>query len=133
MDVPNIKVSLTSAQKEEIHVLIPMQEEAHAVCVEHTDDVALLDPKRNSRVLRAMDMRILPILMFIFLINYLDRSNIGNAKVLNKETKNDLLSSTHMTAHQFAITLTIFSIVYGLFEVWRTGLRLQIRACANDE
>lgn len=63
------------------------------------------------------DLRILPICCGIYLLCYLDRSNIGNAKVLNASTKNDLLSETHMTAYQYTIALMVFLIAYGLFEV----------------
>lgn len=41
----------------------------------------------------------------------------GNAKVLNKETHNDLLEETHMTNHQYIIALMVFLIAYGVFEV----------------
>lgn len=63
------------------------------------------------------DLRILPICCGIYLLCYLDRSNIGNAKVLNASTKNDLLYETHMTAYQYTIALMVFLIAYGLFEV----------------
>jgi len=41
----------------------------------------------------------------------------GNAKVLNKETGDDLLSQAKMNASQYAIVLTIFSLCYAIFEV----------------
>lgn len=36
------------------------------------------------------DMRIVPLSAFIYLLCSLDRSNIGNAKVLNEDTGNDV-------------------------------------------
>lgn len=62
-------------------------------------------------------MRIVPLCAFIYLLCYLDRSNIGNAKVLNANTKNDLLSETHMTNYQYTIALMVFLVAYGVFEV----------------
>ena len=41
----------------------------------------------------------------------------GNARVLNRETGDDLLSKAKMTASQYAIVLTIFSLCYAIFEV----------------
>ncbi|KAK3215436.1 hypothetical protein GRF29_19g3270638 [Pseudopithomyces chartarum] len=43
--------------------------------------------------------------------------NIGNAKVLNAETGDDMLSQTGMNASGYAITVTLFSVAYTLFEV----------------
>lgn len=51
------------------------------------------------------------------LLCYLDRSNIGNAKVLNSETHNDLLQETHMTTYQYTIALMVFLVAYAVFEV----------------
>lgn len=53
----------------------------------------------------------------MYLLNYLDRGNLGNAKVLNEETGDDLLQQTGMTSTGYAISLTLFSIAYTLFEV----------------
>ncbi|CAI7572249.1 unnamed protein product [Penicillium manginii] len=63
------------------------------------------------------DLRIVPLCAAIYLLCYLDRSNIGNAKILNQDTHNDLLSETNMTSFQFTIALMVFLIAYALFEV----------------
>ncbi|KAK5705617.1 hypothetical protein LTR17_021521 [Elasticomyces elasticus] len=63
------------------------------------------------------DLRIIPLCAFIYLLCYLDRSNIGNAKVLNADTGNDLLEETHMTNLQYTIALMVFLIAYAIFEV----------------
>lgn len=75
------------------------------------------DEKRNARLNRRLDIRILPLCCFVYLLNFLDRGNIGNSKVLNAETGDDLLQQTHMTADGYAITVTLFSLAYALFEV----------------
>jgi hypothetical protein len=75
------------------------------------------NPAINKTLVRKQDLRILPISAGIYLLCYLDRSNIGNAKVLNSETKNDLLQETHMTDLQYVIALMVFLIAYALFEV----------------
>ncbi|KAJ7716938.1 major facilitator superfamily domain-containing protein, partial [Mycena metata] len=62
---------------------------------------------------------IVPLSAAICLLTSLDRSNIGNAKILNSETHNDLLSETHMTNLQYTIhfALMIFPIAYVGFKV----------------
>lgn len=71
----------------------------------------------DRKLVWKQDLRILPISCGIYLLCYLDRSNIGNAKVLNASTHNDLLSETNMTAYQYTIALMVFLIAYMVFEV----------------
>ncbi|KAF7335258.1 putative transporter [Mycena sanguinolenta] len=68
------------------------------------------DEAAEKALLRKQDIRILPLSAAICLLANLDRSNIGNAKILNSETHNDLLSETHMTASQYTIALMVFLI-----------------------
>ncbi|KAJ7127545.1 putative MFS transporter [Mycena crocata] len=75
------------------------------------------DKAAEKALLRKQDIRIIPLSAAIYLLAYLDRSNIGNAKILNSETHNDLLSETRMTAFQYTIALMVFLIAYALFEV----------------
>ncbi|CZT06890.1 related to putative tartrate transporter [Rhynchosporium graminicola] len=63
------------------------------------------------------DLRIVPLCAAIYLLCYLDRSNIGNAKTLNAATHHDLLSETKMTNYQYIIALMGFLIAYAIFEV----------------
>jgi hypothetical protein len=72
----------------------------------------------SSRTLvTKQDLRIVPLCAGIYLLCFLDRGNIGNAKVLNEDTGDDLLDETHMSDTQFVIALMLFLIAYGLFEV----------------
>ncbi|KAB8234244.1 major facilitator superfamily domain-containing protein [Aspergillus alliaceus] len=73
------------------------------------------------------DLRIVPLSAFIYLLCYLDRSNIGNAKVLNMDTGDDLLSETHMSNYQFTIALMVFLVAYALFEVPSNYLLKKLR------
>ena len=40
-----------------------------------------IDPIEEKKLLRKLDMNIAPVIMILFLISYLDRSNIGNAAI----------------------------------------------------
>ncbi|KAF3042877.1 hypothetical protein E8E12_002707 [Didymella heteroderae] len=71
----------------------------------------------NRALLRKQDFRLIPICALMYLLAYLDRSNIGNAKVMNSETNHDLMSETGLTNDQYAIALMVFLIAYTIFEV----------------
>ncbi|KAE8148398.1 MFS transporter [Aspergillus avenaceus] len=72
---------------------------------------------REKALVWKQDLRIIPLCAAIYLLCYLDRSNIGNAKILNQDTGDDLLTETNMTSYQFTIALMVFLIAYALFEV----------------
>ncbi|KAK4503343.1 hypothetical protein PRZ48_004258 [Zasmidium cellare] len=71
----------------------------------------------ERRLLLKQDLRIVPLSAFIYLLASLDRSNVGNAKVLNADTGNDLLTETHMTEYQYTIALMVFLVAYAVFEI----------------
>ncbi|KAI0408912.1 MFS general substrate transporter [Xylaria palmicola] len=75
------------------------------------------DPAAERALVRRQDKRIVPLCASIYFLCYLDRSNIGNARVLNSSTGNDMQTETHTTTFQFTIALMIFLIGYFLFEV----------------
>jgi MFS family permease len=75
------------------------------------------DVSQNKRLNRILDIRILPLCCWLYLLNFLDRGNIGNARVLNQETGDDMLHRTRMTSTDYAITLSAFSLAYAVFEV----------------
>ncbi|KAL4918633.1 major facilitator superfamily domain-containing protein [Aspergillus aurantiobrunneus] len=90
-----------------------------------TDTELALENTANDPGLRAreraliwkQDLHIVPLSAFIYLLCYLDRSNIGNARIMNQETGNDLLTETNMSSYEYTIALMVFLIAYALFEV----------------
>ncbi|KAI1124696.1 MFS general substrate transporter [Nemania abortiva] len=82
-----------------------------------SDEMLAVSATRERALLRRQDVRIIPLSASIYFLAYLDRSNIGNAKVLNSSTGNDMQQETHTTNYQFNIALMIFLIGYFLFEV----------------
>lgn len=55
-----------------------------AIAVDHVDSedgVAAGDYLQASKVLHKVDRRLLPVLALLYLIAFLDRGNLGNAKV----------------------------------------------------
>ena len=65
----------------------------------------------EKAVLRKMDLRLLPMLALLYLLSFLDRGNIGNAKI------EGLTETLNMTGPQYNWCLTVFFFTYCAFEV----------------
>jgi hypothetical protein len=70
-----------------------------------------IDPVAEKKLLRKCDLHVLPPLFVLFLMAFLDRTNIGNAKIQG------LTEDLHMTGPDYNIALFVFFIPYILFEV----------------
>ncbi|CAK4032887.1 retrograde regulation 2 [Lecanosticta acicola] len=64
-----------------------------------------------KKIIRKVDWRLPPVLCLLYLVSYLDRSNIGNAKIAG------MTHDLHMTGTQYNIALTCFFFPYALFMV----------------
>ncbi|KAJ7117834.1 MFS general substrate transporter [Mycena epipterygia] len=65
----------------------------------------------ERKLIRKLDMALIPWLSFLYLLSFLDRTSIGNAKLYGLEP--DL----HITDDQYLISLTVFFFSYAIFEV----------------
>lgn len=66
----------------------------------------------NERAfLRKLDLKLLPALGFLYLMSFLDRSNVGNARI------EGLTTDLHITGDEYLTGLTLFFVGYVLFEV----------------
>ncbi|RFU74902.1 major facilitator superfamily transporter [Trichoderma arundinaceum] len=65
----------------------------------------------EKKVLRKMDIRLLPMLAALYLLSFLDRGNIGNAKI------EGLQEDLGLTPGQYNWCLTVFFFTYCAFEV----------------
>ncbi|KAI0539229.1 major facilitator superfamily domain-containing protein [Xylaria digitata] len=72
------------------------------------ESFAHLDEKK---ILRKMDVRLIPMLALLYLLSFLDRGNIGNAKI------EGLQEDLKMTDDQYNLCLTVFFFAYAAFEV----------------
>ncbi|KAK4238961.1 major facilitator superfamily domain-containing protein [Achaetomium macrosporum] len=88
------------------------------VDVEQVDRVAVPPPTLESfahldekAILRKMDMRLIPMLALLYLLSFLDRGNIGNAKI------EGLQEDLGLTNDQYNWCLTAFFFTYAAFEV----------------
>ncbi|KAJ5720801.1 Major facilitator superfamily domain general substrate transporter [Penicillium malachiteum] len=69
-----------------------------------------IDPELERRVVRKLDLRVPTLMGFFYLLAFLDRSNIGNAKIAG------MSEDLSLTGNRYAWLLTIFYISYTLFE-----------------
>ncbi|KAJ7504258.1 MFS general substrate transporter, partial [Mycena galericulata] len=81
----------------------------HVVPVYNADvDTSGVDERK---LVRKLDIFLIPWLSFLYLLSFLDRTSIGNAKLYNME------ADLHMTDNQYLIALTVFFFSYAIFEV----------------
>ncbi|EAU35343.1 conserved hypothetical protein [Aspergillus terreus NIH2624] len=66
--------------------------------------------KIDRALVRKLDLRLIPWLSLLYLISFLDRTNIGNAKL------DGLQEDLHMSNAQYNASLTIFFVSYSVFE-----------------
>ncbi|KAI1413948.1 MFS general substrate transporter [Hypoxylon sp. FL1857] len=65
----------------------------------------------EGALLRKLDLRLLPAVGILYLLSFLDRSNVGNARI------EGLLNDVHMTGNQYLTGLTLYFVGYVLFEI----------------
>ncbi|KAG8214488.1 major facilitator superfamily domain-containing protein [Butyriboletus roseoflavus] len=70
-----------------------------------------LSTKENARILKKIDWHILPLVSILYLLSFLDRANIGNAKIAGMETDLNLVGLRYNTA------AAVFFIPYCLAQV----------------
>lgn len=76
----------------------------------NNDDQAQFDADEEKKLLRKIDMRLIPTVWIMYLLSYLDRSNIGNAYTAG------MGEDFNMTSQNYSIVLLVFFISYVLFE-----------------
>ncbi|KAL8939752.1 MAG: hypothetical protein Q9211_002599 [Gyalolechia sp. 1 TL-2023] len=65
----------------------------------------------QKKVLLKMDLHLIPMLALLYLLSFLDRGNIGNARI------EGLVETLNMTGPQYNWCLTVFFFTYCVFEV----------------
>lgn len=65
----------------------------------------------EKALLRKIDWRLLPAVGILYLLSFLDRSNVGNAKI------EGLTDDLGMTGNQYLTGLTLYFVGYVIFEV----------------
>ncbi|KAF5337786.1 hypothetical protein D9758_016294 [Tetrapyrgos nigripes] len=76
---------------------------------EDSTNVSALTESEERRLWTKIDLRILPILSLMYLMSFMDRGNIGNARLQGLE------SQLHLEGNQYNIALTLYFIPYCIF------------------
>lgn len=76
-----------------------------------TQTIDVVDAADEKKLLRRLDVRVIPPLFVLFLMSFLDRSNIGNAKIQGLE------ASLGMSGQDYSVALFVFFVTYILCEV----------------
>ncbi|KAI0739402.1 MFS transporter [Daedaleopsis nitida] len=72
-------------------------------------------------------MRILPASMIIHLLCFIDRSNIGNAKVLNRDEGDSLVQTLGISNQQYLVALMIFIVAFTIIQTPSNYMLKQFR------
>ncbi|TPX32782.1 hypothetical protein SmJEL517_g04127 [Synchytrium microbalum] len=70
----------------------------------------------DTKLLRKVDGRILPIIFFLYFANFLDRTNISQATIANSEAGHTIFQTIGLTLDQYNWANTILFFPYVLFE-----------------
>ncbi|KAL4889342.1 major facilitator superfamily domain-containing protein [Aspergillus ambiguus] len=68
-------------------------------------------PEEEKALVRKIDLCLLPMIWIMYLLSYMDRTNIGNAKIAGMQEDLDLSSN------DYSIALVVFFVGYVVFEV----------------
>ncbi|KAG6146715.1 hypothetical protein E4U28_008572 [Claviceps purpurea] len=77
----------------------------------HHNERSASSSAEEARLVRKLDLHLIPLIMAIYLFSFIDRVNVGNARLYHLER--DL----SLTPSQFQLILSVFFIPYMLFEV----------------
>ncbi|CAK7210088.1 hypothetical protein SBRCBS47491_000652 [Sporothrix bragantina] len=97
VDEPRLEKSMSGAVKD-----------VHST---HAGEMITYPAEEEAIIRRKIDWRLLPPLALLYLISYLDRTNMGNAAIIGLKT--DL----HLSPTQYNLCNSIFFIPYSLFEI----------------
>ncbi|GIZ36924.1 hypothetical protein CKM354_000039000 [Cercospora kikuchii] len=77
----------------------------------HLTGTYIGDPITEKRLVRKLDLHILPWIFLLWLLAFIDRSNIGNAKI------DGLVDDLNLTGNRYNVSLTVFYILYVLIDI----------------
>lgn len=99
-------MSINSFEKPEVEIIDRVN--SNGINEEPAEDWSDIDEKK---VLRKIDIHLIPLISVLYLLCYLDRGNIGNAKI------EGLTEELNLSTNEYNLCLTIFFITYSFFEV----------------
>ncbi|KAF5632340.1 tartrate transporter [Fusarium sp. NRRL 25303] len=79
-----------------------------------SDEAGTIDSSsqiNEKALLRKLDLKLLPAVGILYLLSFLDRSNVGNARI------EGMIDDLHMSGNEYLTGLTLYFIGYVLFEI----------------
>jgi sugar phosphate permease len=76
-----------------------------------TIEQGISDDPDDRKLLKKLDRHLIPTMTLLYLLSYLDRVNIGQAKL------DGLMESLHLTSAQYNACLSVFFATYVAFEI----------------
>lgn len=89
----------------------PINEKQQQESNNSSDNEVDLEGINEKALVRKLDLRLLPTLTLLYLLSFLDRSNVGNARI------EGLAADLHITGNEYLTGLTLYFVGYVLFEV----------------
>ncbi|KAH8172435.1 major facilitator superfamily protein [Sarocladium implicatum] len=91
--------------------LSPTHAEYASLSTEDAEFMQSFTEKERKKVVRKIDMRVVPVLCSLYLMSFIDRANIGNAKI------EGMMEDLNLTGDEYNIAVSIFFIGYVLLEI----------------
>lgn len=114
--------SLEGSSEESGYSSLPVNDDLQVLSlVCHSENIGLSDVQHDRRLLRKVDLNLLPWLCLLYLVSFLDRTNIGNAKIAG------LQKDLNLSAGEWQASLAIFFVSYSIFEPLSNVLLKKIR------
>lgn len=112
-------------EKETLDIEIPRKTSHDAVRVAHVENFESEDvsqqQERTSKLIRKIDLHLLPFLIVMYLLNFLDRSNLTQAR------QGSLEKDLSMTGTDFNLATSIFFVGYLLMQLPSNMLLTRVR------
>lgn len=83
-------------------------EEMGKASAEHYEDGGRFSAKETKRLLRKLDLTILPLVSVMYLLSFLDRSNIGNARLAGLEKDLGMTGWDYAVSRPCCLSLVVF-------------------------
>ena len=78
---------------------------------EEAPPAQLINPATEKKILKKLDFRVVPMLWLLFLISFIDRGNIANAKIQGMDEE------LHLVGNDYNNTYWVFTLSYVVFGV----------------
>ncbi|KAJ5784634.1 uncharacterized protein N7503_009846 [Penicillium pulvis] len=79
--------------------------------IEHAVGDETWSPEEEKALIRKIDLMLLPVIWVMYLLSYMDRTNIANAKVSGMD------EDLNLNSNQYSVALVVYFVGYVVFEV----------------